>query len=206
MEYDYERGKQKEEEILEKITSYLANADVDAADRRQVAEIIASTSIRVTPPEVQRIVLHLVTLHASGRGGGKSSKPGNIRLNIGKLMEGVANGVFAVVSSYQIPWLAPFAFIMLWKSLWDSSKVDLTENDAAVIYSMWIHSDNKNEIPKRNLLQTVNMHLQRHNCQPITQKDLDFSISSLIKVGCIKESSTNRNNWWLCEWVQPIYR
>lgn len=126
MELNYERGKQKEEEILENITSYLTQADVPEADRRQVAEIIASTSIHITPPEMERMVFHFLTLNAvSGRGGGKSTKPGNIRLNMRKLMEGVANGVFAVVSSYQIPWLAPFAFILLWKSLRDCAEIDL---------------------------------------------------------------------------------
>lgn len=208
MEFDYERGKQKEEEVLESIKSYLVYANLCEAERRQVAEIIVSTSIRVTPPEKEQVAFYrLVTLDPSGRGGGKSTKLGNIRLNVGKLMEGVANGTFAVVSSYQVPWLAPFAFILLWKSLRKSVQVDLTENDAAVIYAMWVYRDrDNNEISEVNLLGNVNCHLTKYDRLPISQKDLQFSISNLAKIGSIQQSSKNPGNWWLCEWVQPVYR
>lgn len=206
MELDYERSKEKEKEILELIESHLEEFIVGEDDRRQLAELIRTTSVRIAPPEKERIVLHLVTLTASGRGGGKSTKPGNIRLNMGGLMESVANCVFAVVSSYQIPWLAPFAFIMLWKSLWRGAEINLTENDAAVIYSMWVYRDrNNNEIQKNSLLTYVNNHLQKYGRLLITQKDLEYSIANLTAIGCIKQSRTNPGNWWLCEWVQPVY-
>lgn len=206
MEFDYSRCQQKEKELKVQILGFLGAFIEEEQEKVRLSELIFSTSVNLTPPEKEELRLQLITMTTSGRGGGKSLKPGNIRLNIGKLMESVANCVFAVVSSYQVPWLAPFAFIMLWKSLWAGCEVELTENDAALIYTMWTHRDRSiNEISKDGLLMLLNTQLSKYERSNITQKDLDFSISRLVKVGCIKQSQRHVNNWWLCEWVQPVY-
>ena len=207
MELDYDRAEKKKNEIISSLSSILqTNVGVkDSFD--QISKEIVSNCINVRPPEKEKIVLHLITMSPSGRGGGKSTKAGNIVLNIRKLVEAIANGVFAAVSTYQVPWLGIFGFILLWNSLWSSAQVDLSENDAAVIWTMWVHRDRKNnEISDEGLLNKVNDHLAIYDRASITQKDMEFSIRRLEKIKSIKRSKKYPKNWWLCEWIAPAYR
>jgi hypothetical protein len=207
MELDYYRAGEKKKEIISSLASILqTNIGVkDGCD--QISSEIVSNCITVQPPEKEKIILHLLTISPSGRGGGKSTKPGNIILNIRKLVEAIANGAFAAVSAYQVPWLGVFGFILLWNSLWSSAQVDLSENDAAVIWTMWVHRDKQhNEITDEGLLNKVNDHLAKYARASITQKDMEFSIRRLEEIKSIKRSNKNPKNWWLCEWIAPAYR
>ena len=207
MALDYDRGKEKEGEILNELSDILQSKRIDKEDAKQISQLIISNAISVSPPEKEEHTLGLITMHPSGRGGGKSVKAGNITLNIGQLMEATASGAFAIVGSYQIPWLAPMAFIIIWNSLWRAVEIELTENDAAIIWSMWVYRDRvSNEIPDIDLLDTVNRHLKKYVRPAITQKDLEYSLNNLEKIKVIKRSRKNPNNWWLCELVRPIYR
>lgn len=164
-------------------------------------------AIRVAPPEKEEFIIEYITMSPSGRRGGKSTKAGNIFLNMRSLVDAVASGAFAVVGSYQIPWLAPFALILLWNSLRRSAQVDLSENDAALIWTMWAHRDrSNNEIAEVCLLDKLNEHLKKHSRSPVTGKDLEDSLRALEKIQSIKRSRRNPNNWWLCEWIKPAYR
>ena len=143
----------------------------------------------------------------SGRGGGKSTKAGNIVLNIRKFVEAIANGAFTIVGIYEVPWLGILGFILLWNSLWSAAQIDLSENDAAVIWTMWVHRDKKNnEISDDVLLNKVNDHLVKYGRASITQKDIELSIKHLEEIKSIKRSTNNPKNWWLCEWIAPAYR
>lgn len=207
MEFGYERENEKRKEIIEQMSLSAPLLHFSEEDRRKISEIITSTSIRMTAPEKELLRFNYLTLNPSGQGGGKSTKAGNIRLNIRELVEAVATGAFATVSSYQVPWLAPFAFILLWQSFLRAAEVELTENDAAIIYSMWVYRVRKNnEISKEGLLEKVNTHLKKYSRNQINQTDLNYSLSKLVSIGSIQQSKHNLGCWRLCEWVQPIYR
>uniref|UniRef100_UPI004055A047 hypothetical protein n=1 Tax=Candidatus Electrothrix sp. TaxID=2170559 RepID=UPI004055A047 len=207
MELDYDRAEEKKKEIISSLSSLLqTNVSIkDSFD--DISKEIVSSCITIRPPEKQKIVMHLMTMSPSGRGGGKSTKAGNVVLNIRKLVDAVASGAFTVVSTLQAPWLGIFGLILLWNSLWSSVQVDLSEIDAAVIWTMWVHRDRKNnEISDKELLEKVNDHLEKYDRASITQKDMEFSIKQLEKIKSIKRSKTNPKNWWLCEWIAPAYR
>lgn len=207
MEFDYDRAEEKKNEIIASLSSLL-QTNVGIKDNfSDISKDIFSSCITVRPPEKQKIVLHFMTMSPSGRGGGKSTKAGNIVLNIRKLVEAIASGAFTIVGAFQVPWLGIFGLILLWNSLWSSTQVDLSENDAAVIWTMWVHRDRKNnEISDEGLLEKVNDHLQKYDRALITQKDMEFSISRIEKIKSIKRSKINPKNWWLCEWIAPAYR
>jgi hypothetical protein len=204
---DYDRGKRKEGEILNELLGILQSKHMGEEDAEKISKLIFSDAVRINPPEKEEHVVQLITMHPSGRGGGRSVKAGNITLDLRKLMEAVSNGTFAIVSSYQIPWLVPLAFIILWNSLWRNVEIEITENDAAIIWSMWVYRDREsNEIPDNGLLNTINEHFKKYGRQEITPKDLEYSLNNLEKIKCIKRSKNNPSNWWLCEWVRLIYR
>ena len=207
MELDYDRADEKKDEIISSLSSILQKNVCVKNSFDQISKEIVSQCITVRPPEKEKVVLHLMTMSPSGRGGGKSTKAGNIVLNIRKLVEAVASGAFAAVSAYQVPWLGIFGFILLWNSLWSSAQVELTENDAAVIWTMWVHRDRKNnEISDEGLLNKVNDHLEKYDRASMTQKDMEFSIRHLEDIKSIKRSKKNPKDWWLCEWIAPSYR
>jgi len=146
-------------------------------------------------------------MHSSGRGGGRSRKLGNIKLNINELVDGVANGAFVIAGAIQVPILIPMAFIILWRSLKNITEVELSENDAGVIWAMWVYRDrSKNIIPNTGLLQIINEHFKKYERAPITQKDLESSLDNLVKIKSIKKSKTSADNWWLCEYIRVRYK
>ena len=207
MALDYERAEEKESELLKELSLVLGSKNIASGDAEKISQLIISNAIKIRPPEKEEHYIELITLHPSGRGGGKSVKAGNILLNISGLMEAVANGSFAVVGSYQIPWLAPMAFIILWKSLWRNAEIEISENDAAIIWAMWVYREREtNEIAEDKLLEVVNSHLNKYERSALTQKDLNHSLNSLNNIQCIKRSSKRPENWWLREWVKPSFR
>jgi len=219
MELDYDRAEEKKKEIISRL-SYMLYPNIGLKDSNkivssiglkdssdQISNKIVSSCISVSPPEKKKLVHHLLGMVFSGRRGVKSTKPGNIVLNIHKLVEAIASGAFVAVSAYQVPWLGLFGLILLWNYLSSSAQVDLSENDAAVIWTMWVHRDRENnEISENELLGKVNDHLAKYDRASITQKDMEFSIKRLEEIKSIKRSRKNPKYWWLCERIAPTYR
>ena len=207
MPLNHDRGKEKNTETLNEIARILRSKQIDQDDAEKISQLIVNSAIKINSPELEEFVVTMVTTNPSGRGGGKSVKAGNISLNMKHLIEAIANGAFAVVGSYQVPWLAPMAFIVLWSSLQRTVEIELSENDAAIIWGMWVYRDKEsNEVSEKDLLVTINKHLQKYERLSISQKDLNHSLDNLTKVGCIKRSSKNIGNWSLCERVRSSYR
>ncbi|WP_116473907.1 hypothetical protein [Zobellella maritima] len=206
MSWDHDRAAENKSELMSNLIKDIELKGTNSSDAQVVAQIIMDEAIRVSPPKIEEFVIELITMSPSGRRGGKSTKAGNIVLNMRSLVDAVTNGAFAVVSSYQIPWLAPFALILLWNSLWRSAKVEFSENDAALIWTMWVHRDrSNNEIAEEGLLNKLNEHLKKYSRSPVTDKDLKDSLNALEEIKSIKRSRRNPNDWWLCEWVKPTY-
>ena len=207
MSLNFKMADEKKARTAEKLLSLLETAYSELDDTIALTDEMVSNCIDFIPPEEPEITLDLVTLNPSGRGGGKSVKPGNIVLNIGSLIDGIANGVFTVASACQVPWLAPFGLLLLYRSLHKASTVELSENEATVFYSMWVFRDRKcNEISQKKLISYINGLLNKYNRKSITQKELDISINKLEKIGCIVKSDLNSNSWYLRERVAVVYR
>jgi len=137
MGWDYKRKNEKTIELQESIKKLLVEAGMSEDVKEQTANELLDSCIDITPPEEKEFLMEAVTMHPSGRGGGRSTKAGNITLNVRKLFEAVASGVFIVISVTQIPWTIPFAFILLWNRLWKNLEVPLTEHEAVVLWVMW---------------------------------------------------------------------
>ena len=207
MSLDHSRATKKQNELISDLTKEIELRGINSEDANEIAKIIMDKAVRVSPPEKEEFVFKYIIMLPSGRRGGKSIKPGNIFLNMRSQMDAVANGAFASISSYQIPWLAPLAFILLWNSLWRAAQVGLSENDAALIWVMWVHRDRcNNEIAEAGLLDKLNEHLKKYSRAPVTDKDLKDSLRKLEQIQSIKRSKRNPNKWRLCERIKLTYR
>ena len=206
MEWDYERKEEKEVEVQEAIEVHLREAGVDESSTKTTAREFFEEAIRITPPEKERMVIHMVTMTPSGRGGGCSLKAGNIRLNIRALFEAVSGGVFTVISATQAPWAIPFAAILLWNSIWRNMQVSLSEAEAVTLWAMWQVKDSNKNVRVEDIKPAVDAHAQKYERQTLSEADIKHALRNLNNICCIKPAKSASDTWWLCEWISPSYR
>jgi hypothetical protein len=206
MDFDREREKEKREELLDQIVAALESAGVSKPDAATLGTNIFDNYISTSPPEEKPLLVEFVVINRMGEGGGKSTKPGNIRLNIGQFMEAVASGVLTGLGVAQMPLTAPLAALVIWCSLWRSSQVSISEMDAAVLYTMWAHKDERRDIANDGLLEKCNFLLTKYDKPEISQQTLNRSLKALEEIETIEKSPRNSDSWWLREWVRVSYR
>lgn len=206
MEWNHDRKQEKEAEILEMTASYLRSAGIDEDHVKATAQEFLNNAIRITPPEKESQIIHMVRMAPSGRGGGRSTKAGNIRLNIRTLFEAISSGVFTVVSVTDNHWSIPFAALLLWNSIWKNLEVQLSEAEAVTLWVMWQIKDENKNVNQTNIKPAVEKHAEKYQMQVLSESDIKYALENLRKIGCIKPSKGMRDHWWLCEWVSPSYR
>lgn len=213
MEYDHERAKEKKEEInkltKEAILKYWNGLGVKAEelDTKDAAEEIINNFVEIDPPEKEvSVYLELMTFRSGGRGGGRSVKPGNIFLNFRKLISFLASCVLTGASMVHSPWTAPFAAVVLWDRLWSNLNLELSEREAAIIWTLWLYRDKNDCVPDSGLLEKINSELNKFGRSSISQEELNDSLSKLKEMECIEAWSQDPSKWWLCEWVKVTYR
>ncbi len=206
MKFDYDRQKEKETEVLKDIENILREAGFGEGAIRIIAQELMTTAVRITPPEKEPIVMDLVTLNTSGRGGGRSTKPGNIFLNIGSLIDAVSSGVFTFAALTQMPWAAPLALLLLWNNMWRSCQVRLSEAEAVTLWVMWEGRDPKNRVKLEDIKPAADTHADKYQRPKMSEKDIEHALENLRSIGCIDLVDPESNTWWLREWIAPSYR
>lgn len=208
MEHDREMAKHKKQELVglakEAILKYWCSAGFDESpgEAQKVAAEIIGDFTRVTPPEKEPIGWGLFIMRPGGRGGGRSIKPGNILLNFRKLVASVAAGGLTVVGAVAVPWTGPLAALVVWDILWSNLKAEVSEREAAIIWTMWVNREDNGCVSDAELLDAVNSEFKRNGRSSISREELDDSLATLNRMGCIKRSKTDASMWWLREWVR----
>lgn len=212
MEYDTERAKNKRDELIKIAEQALVNKSDSIgfkgspSDAQLFVSEIIDQFIDITPPEKEEIVLGLITMNTGGRGGGRSTKPGNMLLNIRKLITAVASGVLTVAGTVTAPWTAPFAAILVWDSIYTGLNVDLSEREAVVLWTLWKNRDENDCVPEAGLLDKVNSELETHGRNPMKLQELNDALGILKHIKCIERLKSAESLWWLREWVRINYR
>lgn len=111
------------------------------------------------PPEAPSAVIELVVIGRMGHGGGQSTKAGNIRLNIGKLLDALATGVLTGIGAAQVP----LAALVIWNSLWRTAQVTISEIEAGILYTMWLHKNADRDVSEDGLLEKCNALLEKYD-------------------------------------------
>ena len=206
MSWDYNRQKEKTDELKQDIQCLLVKAGVSDEVKEQASKDILDSCIHITPPEKEEFVMEMIIMRPSGRGGGRSTKAGNITLNLSKLFEAVSSGVFTVASATQLPWAIPFAVILLWNSIWKGVHVSLSENEAVVIWVMWQVKNCEKIVDMNDIKPAIDKHIKKYERNALSSKDIKFALQNLNAIGCIKKSKKGADMWFLCEWISPSYR
>lgn len=206
MDWDRQREAGKRAELLKALVEALQECGATESEASVLGQSIFNKYISTMPPEAASHVTELVVLGRMGEGGAKSTKAGNIKLNIGKLFEAVASGVLTAVGAIQLPVTAPFAALVIWCSLWRTAQVTISETDASVLYSMWMHKNADRDVPDEGLLERCNTLLIKYGRPLLSQQMLLRSLKTLEQIDTIERSPRSTTSWWLREWVRLSYR
>lgn len=209
MNWDYERKIEKENELRYELSLLLASEGVDARDSELLATELLKRITRITPPEEEARFIQLITANSfSGAGGGNSAKAGNVRLNLNQLFGGLASGtlVFSGVTGSISPWALVAAAIAFWSSIRGITKVDVTENDIGVLWTLWQLRNSEGIVneTEQDILSATNIHLKKYGRTPVGLADVKAALIHLKEIRSIKPA--RNGGWFIIEWVRVNYR
>jgi uncharacterized protein YlbG (UPF0298 family) len=221
MKFDEKKAEEKRKELTYIVNGILQNYNIQ--NKEKISSIIIDHFVDdITPPETEHFVdditpsetklLSKLVIGPIGIGGGKSIKPGNILLNWRKLLVGVSDTILTVAEAgagtgtgaVAMPWLIPFAGLVVLDKILSLLTIEITERHAAVIWTIWSNRDPKDCVEGKAILKLVNKELKKYNLPKMNQKELDTILEELKKLKCIKEIEENK--WCLREKVKVSYR
>ena len=121
-----------------------------------------------------------------GKGGAKSRKPGNITLNWRKLFELIPDVTLAGASVVGAQWLIPFAALYIWTRVWQAAAVELEEEDAFVVYSLWLHRNDRRRLTEDEAFLQTKALSKKHGLPAINKKKFKQIINKLLSLECIE--------------------
>lgn len=160
--------------------------------------------IKISAPQEETPMMHMLTMDSlKNYNQGSSIKPGNIRLNIKKLIDAVPDILeLAIGVTTDIPILQVCAALNLWKTLRNVSTVQITKDQAFVIVALWENCNAEHKIELDKGYDAVNILLTKYGEEKITEIKYNKIIDSLIRIDCIE---LEENVIWLREWISKQY-
>ncbi|BAO45770.1 hypothetical protein TBH_P108 (plasmid) [Thiolapillus brandeum] len=101
----------------------------------------------------------------------------------------------------------PFAALLLWRSLWSSAEISISETEVVVLIALHRLKNAKKIVEKSEIeiLDSVNKALRKHERPTISQSDLRHAMKMLEKIDSIEKVKTS-GGWFIREWVRVSYR
>lgn len=202
--YETERADAKRQDLKAMIAESLQESGIDDSDL--LADRVVQQFADVTAPYYEPEPMRLMTLGEGGVGGGSTTKPGNVVLNVGKLVRAIASGILTIAGATAAPWLLVIGALVTWDALWSCLNVKLTEEHACAVWALWKNRDDNNTFPKSRVLDAVNRERTAFGIRPLSAMEVNRALDDLVKMRCIKQSVNDPERWWLREWVQVKYR
>ncbi len=200
MEYDHAALERKTREIRELVKEAAHSSPAAAGD---AVEQIMGSFVRLTAPTEPERTIEMITMRPSGRGGGRSRKPGNIYLNWRKLMDLLPDiAIAAVGGTASPPWFLPVIGLYVWNKLWCSSAEELSEADATTLYALWKNRRGDSKISEDDGFEKTNAGRKACGLEPLTRGEYDRVINRLLKMDTIE---MEEGMIWLRESVRMAY-
>ncbi len=166
--------------------------------------LLKSGGLMITPPQQEPPMMHMLIIDSlSSYNKGESIKPGNVKLNIRRLVESLPGLTEAVVGiAMDITILKVCAALNIWKMLRDITTIEITKEQAIAVVALW---DNCNQQQRITLekgfecFKSLYENIETSNC---TWEQYIKLISDLEKIGSLE---VDRNGIWLREWVSKRY-
>jgi len=200
---DLMRSKRKE--LESEIEQYCRIQKTDDTQIIEVKHAMFDSCIIMTPPEQEPPVMHMLVMSSlSDYKRGTSIKPGNIKINMKKLIDTLPESVEAGVAlAMDIPILKVCAALHIWKMARNVMSVEITKEQAVVIMSLWKNADERHIISLEKGWDCANRMCRQTSNKEFTQERYTTILEELERIDSIK---VNEDGIWLCEWVAQRYR
>jgi len=200
MDFDFTPDNKAKESKQVELNDYYAS--VAKAERLEIYKTF-SAFCRISPPLDPPQVAHMMLLHDSGREGGLTRKPGNILLNWRNLYRESGDLVLSVAGAGLSKWLIPFAALSVWNKVYTHSTIDITKEQAVIIFSLWRDCDSKHIADIEKGFNAANSLFIGYGWPKISKSHYTQILKELAKLKCIKLIDVK--SVWLCEWVSRNY-
>ncbi|WP_339772320.1 hypothetical protein [uncultured Paraglaciecola sp.] len=203
MEPNYEVANNKQQEVNVLLRTSLIKMGIEPDSTDDFINTTLTPSILVRPPKTPIPVQGSAEKPTRV----KTEKPGNIKLSINTLIDQIVKTHPPGMPNKREPWLGIFAFIELLRQVSDLQDVNLSENDAMVIWCMWfVRGRRTNTTSGKDLLTKINTHLVRYDRSALTEAELETSLKNLEDISAIRQSKNTADCWYLVGWVKRTYQ
>lgn len=139
-------------------------------------------------PEMKPGVQYMITIdNLESYHSGHSIKPGNIKLNLKKLIAGIPSIIELTISiATDIPILKICTALNVWKSVLDICTVPISKEQAFVIVALWKNCNSQNVIEAEQGYIAVNTLLKKYGESEITEIKYNKLLDSLEAIQCIE--------------------
>ena len=177
----------------------------DHVDISRVAGLIVDNSFEVTPPQVlgQEGVHELrdfisIQMRIGGQGGGRVIKPGNIFLNISKLLQTAATAGITAIAGVTIPnrpellvLIAVLGTVPVVGDIRSGMKREVCEKTASILWAL--HNEKKEDglIDKGMVPEVVNGERSRNGLEPLSDEDIWETVVNLVHRNLLKDIDTD---------------
>lgn len=151
------------------------------------------------PPKMQLLTMDSLRNYKEG----SSIKPGNIMLNIRKLVEAIPEviSIGSAMACDNLVFTISGAF-SLWLKLKDIATFSISKEQAFVIVALWKKCNDNHKITLDDGFIATNNLLEQYGEPVITSIKYNKIIDSLAKVKCIE---IIEDTIWLREWISQKY-
>ncbi|MCD7928614.1 MAG: hypothetical protein LUF86_00450 [Clostridiales bacterium] len=160
--------------------------------------------LSITPPKEPPTHMEYLTMDPlRNYRGGSSIKPGNISLNMRKLVESVPDVItIGAGMASDHPIIIVCGALSICRKLRNIATVKVEKEQAFVIVALWKNCNPDHSISPENGFEVTNKLLNRYGESEITNIKYNHIIDSLEKMQCIELED---NAIWLKEWISDKY-
>ncbi len=188
--------------IMENLSDVLINGNNDVS--LIYNNLVRSRFISISPPLEEPPMMQLLTLDSlQNYKDGRSIKPGNILLNIRKLIEAIPEVISigtGMVCDNLIVTIC--GALSLWIKLRDIATINISKEQAFVIVALWRNCSSNHKIPLNDGFIATNDLFKQYGELEITSLKYNIIINSLVKIECIE---LTKEIIWLREWISKKY-
>ncbi|WP_043934188.1 hypothetical protein [Bacillus sp. EB01] len=189
---NYERQNEIESKISKAIKEFV---NVELNTNPEEKEMIISemkNALDYRPPQIKEQPIQMV-FNSGGDlfgSGSASYRPGNVALNLRKLLRVITDSAQAAGGGLSFPWLVPVAAVQIIYNVVGLVKVELSNVEGAILITAELYEKNGfRGISGDKLFQQVNLQLAYHKLSPITRKEFNLAINKLLELRIFSETS-----------------
>ena len=188
--------------ILENLSDVFTNENSDVSliyNNLERSRFISISPPLEEPPRMQLLTMDSLRNYKDG----SSIKPGNILLNIRKLIEAIPEvvsiGAGMVCDNHIV---TVCGALSLWLKLRDIATINISKEQAFVIVALWRNCNSNHKISLDDGYTATNDLLKQYGELEITSLKYNMIIDSLVKIECIE---LTEEIIWLREWISKNY-